>query len=238
MKIVVIGAVAAGSKAAAKIKRENPDAEVVVYSKGRDISYAGCGLPYYVGGDIETREELIVNAPAKFAALTGAEVHTGQEAVGLDARRHCVQIRSTADGTVQEVGYDRLILATGAVPFVPKMEGLDLDGVFTVRTPDDAVNIRTYIEKNGCKKAVVVGAGFIGMEMAENLMGQGLAVTVMDLTSQIMPIVLDPEMADYAQRHLRRQGLKILTNTGVQAIRGQGQVSAVATAAGELRRIW
>ena len=121
MKIVVIGAVAAGSKAAAKIKRENPDAEVVVYSKGRDISYAGCGLPYYVGGDIETREELIVNAPAKFAALTGAEVHTGQEAVGLDAQRHCVQIRSTADGTVQEVGYDKLILATGAVPFVPKM---------------------------------------------------------------------------------------------------------------------
>lgn len=234
MKIVVIGAVAAGSKAAAKLKRENPGAEVVVYSKGRDISYAGCGLPYYVGGDIETREELIVNAPAKFAALTGAQVHTGQEAVGLDAQRHCVQVRSAADGTVQEVGYDKLILATGAVPFVPKMEGLDLDGVFTVRTPDDAVNIRTYIEKNGCKKAVVVGAGFIGMEMAENLMGQGLAVTVMDLTSQIMPIVLDPEMADYAQRHLRRQGLKILTNTGVQAIRGQGQVSAVATAAGEL----
>ena len=234
MKVVVIGGVAAGTKAAAKLKREDRFAEVEIYTKGREISYAGCGLPYYVGGDIESREELIVNSPEKFAALTGAVVHTAEEAISVDANAKTVVFRNTVSGSQQTVEYDKLIIASGASPIVPDIEGVGLEGVFTVRTPDDAVAIREYIEKNNCKKAVVVGAGFIGMEMAENLTAQKLSVTVVDMTSQILPNILDPEMAGFAAKELRKSGLRIMTGTSVSAIKGETAVSAVDTNAGEL----
>ena len=166
MKYIVIGGVAAGTKAAAKIMRQDRSAEVCIYTKGKDISYAGCGLPYYVGGSIETRDELIVNTPAKFTGLTGVQVRTEMEAIGIDANAKVV---SFANGEI--VGYDKLVIATGAVPFVPNVAGTNLPGVFTVRTPDDAINMRSYIEESHCRSAVVVGGGFIGVEMAENLAG-------------------------------------------------------------------
>ncbi|MGN0470202.1 MAG: FAD/NAD(P)-binding oxidoreductase, partial [Acutalibacteraceae bacterium] len=234
MKVIVIGGVAAGTKAAAKIKRENRSADVEIYTKSSDISYAGCGLPYYVGGDIETREELIVNSPEKFAALTGAAVHTGEEAISVDAKSKTVVFRNTDDLSEQTVSYDKLIIASGAEPIVPKLNGSELEGIFTVRTPDDAIAIREYIEKNSCKKAVVVGAGFIGMEMAENLMAQKLSVTIIDMTSQILPNILDSEMAGYAARELRRTGLRIVTDTAVTSFSGENKVSAVSTGNGEL----
>lgn len=234
MKVIIIGGVAAGTKAAAKIKREDRSAQVEIYTKSGDISYAGCGLPYYVGGEIETREELIVNSPEKFASLTGATVHTRMEAISVNAEAKTVAFRSTVDGSEQETSYDKLIIASGASPIVPNIEGVGLNGVFTVRTPDDAISIRDYIEKNNCKKAVVIGAGFIGMEMAENLAAQKLAVTVVDMTSQILPNILDPEMAGYAAKVLRSNGFKIMTGTAVSAIKGETAVSAVATNAGEL----
>ena len=234
MKVIVIGGVAAGTKAAAKIKREDRSAQVEVYTKSNDISYAGCGLPYYVGGDIETRDELIVNSPEKFAALTGAVVHIGEEATAVDVNAKTVVFRNTADGAQRSEAYDKLIIASGASPIVPAIDGVGLSGVFTVRTPDDAIAIRDYIEKNNCKKAVVVGAGFIGMEMAENLMAQKLSVTVVDMTSQILPNILDAEMAAYAARQLRKSGLRIMTGAAVSAITGDTAVSAVSTNAGEL----
>ena len=233
MKVIVIGGVAAGTKAAAKLKREDRSAQVEIYTKSTDISYAGCGLPFFVGGDIETREELIVNSPEKFAALTGAAVYTGREAVAVDPAAKTVTFRG-ADGSTEIVGYDKLIVATGATPIVPNLEGVGRKGVFTVRTPDDAVAIRDYIERNDCKKAVVVGAGFIGMEMAENLTARKLSVTVVDMLPQILPGILDPEMAGFAARELRKGGMKLLTGVAVSAIRGESTVSAVATSAGEL----
>lgn len=138
MKILIIGAVAAGTKAAAKIMRQDPFAQVEIFSRGKDISYAGCGLPYYVGGEIESREDLVIHSPAKFSALTGASVHTGSEAVQINALDKRVLIRDITEGTEQWVSYDRLIFATGAVPFVPDIPGKEKSGVFTVRTPDDA----------------------------------------------------------------------------------------------------
>ena len=216
MKIVVIGAVAAGTKAAAKLRREDPYAQVEIYTKSQDISYAGCGLPYYVGGSIETRDALVVNSPAKFTGLTGAHVHTGMEAVAVGD--HTVSVRSLAEGTQEEVSFDKLIIATGAVPFVPPIEGAHNENVFTVRTPDDAVAIRDYVEKNSCRKAVVVGAGFIGLEMAENLMAKKLDVTVIDMMPQVLPNILDPEMAAYAAKQLRTRGMKLMLGTSVEAI--------------------
>ncbi|MGN0588002.1 MAG: FAD-dependent oxidoreductase [Ruminiclostridium sp.] len=234
MKIMVIGGVAAGTKAAAKLKRENRSAEVEIYTKSMDISYAGCGLPYYVGGDIETREELIVNSPEKFSALTGAKVYTGQEAVKIDPAAKTVTFRDLIKGSEYTESYDKLVIASGASPIIPDIDGVGLKGVFTVRTPDDAIAIREYIKKNDCKKAVVVGAGFIGMEMAENLMAQKLSVTVLDMASQLLPGILDPEMAGYAARELRNSGMRIMTGTSVSAINGEETVKSVTAASGEI----
>ena len=234
MKIVVLGAVAAGTKAAAKIKREAPDAQVEIYCKSRDISYAGCGLPYYVGGGIETREALVVNTPKKFAALTGASVFPGQEAVSVDPAAKTVRLRSVTDGAEQTVSYDRLVLATGASPIVPRISGADKAGVFTVRTPDDAVAIRVYVTSSGCKTAAVVGAGFIGMEMAENLQQQGLSVTVIDMLPQILPNILDPEMAAFAAKQLKGTGLQLRLGTAVQSIEGAEKAEFLETNAGRI----
>ena len=192
MKIVIVGGVAAGTKAAAKLMRENRNADVTIYTKSRDISYAGCGLPYYVGGSIDSRDELIVNSPEKFQALTGVKVVTGGEVTSVNPAEMTVQVRNTESGEVSTVSYDELILAVGAQPFVPVMEGTNLPGVFTMRTPDDAVGLRDYVEQNHCRSAVVVGGGFIGLEVAENLMAKGLNVTVMDMASQLMPELFDP----------------------------------------------
>ena len=158
MNIVVIGGVAAGTKAAAKLLRQDRTAQVTVYTKSTDISYAGCGLPYYVGGDIETRDELIVNTPERYMGLTGAQVKTGMEATKVDPAAKTVTF---ANGEV--VSYDKLVIATGAAPFVPNVPGKDLPGVFTMRTPDDAIGLRSYVDENKCRSAVVVGAGFIGL---------------------------------------------------------------------------
>ena len=235
MKTVIIGGVAAGTKAAAKLKRRDRGAQVELYTKSADISYAGCGLPYYVGGKIETREELIVNTPAKFSALTGVTVFTGHEALKVDPGKKTVSVRSLLDGTEKEVTYDNLIIASGASPIVPKLDGVNLKGVFCVRTPDDAIAIRSYVKENGCKKAVVVGAGFIGMEMAENLMSQNVSVTVMDMCDQILPNVLDPEMAAYAAKRLRAEGVGILTGAALSSLKGENAVEAALTSFGELK---
>ena len=173
MRFLIVGGVAAGTKAAAKIKRCDRTAEVRVITRDADISYAGCGLPYYIGGGIESRDELIVNTPEKYEGLTGVHVETGVEATGLDAAAHTVSVRR-ADGTTDTESYDKLVIATGAAPFVPPVPGTDLEGVFCVRTPDDAEGIRAWAERRDCRRAVVVGAGFIGLEVAENLLARGL----------------------------------------------------------------
>lgn len=234
MKILVIGGVAAGTKAAAKLKREQPDAQVVLYTKGQDISYAGCGLPYYVGGSIETREELIVNTPWKYAGLTRVEVHTGQEATALDAGAKTVTLRDTATGTEQTQGYDKLILAVGAEPFVPDVPGTALPGVFRMRTPDDAIAVRDWVDQNASRRAVVVGGGFIGLEVAENLLAKGLSVTVVDMASQLMPNIFDPEMAAYVKRQLQAKGVRVLTGTALQGITGTDKAEGIATDGGTI----
>lgn len=233
MKYVILGGVAAGTKAAAKLKRLDRQAEVKIFTKSTDISYAGCGLPYYIGGDIPSREGLIVNSPEKYAGLTGAQVQTGCEAIGIDSTGKQVSLKRM-DGTVFAESYDKLIIATGAAPFVPPVEGVSLSGVFCVRTPDDAVMIRDYVEKNKCRRAVVCGAGFIGLEVAENLAALKLDVTVIDAASQIMPNAFDAEMAGYARRQLKAGGMRVLTSVSLKGINGSEHAESVITDNGVL----
>jgi len=233
MKYVILGGVAAGTKAAAKLKRLDRQAEVIIFTKSADISYAGCGLPYYIGGDIASREELIVNSPEKYAGLTGAQVQIGCEAIGVESDRKEVSIRRT-DGSVFVETYDKLIIATGAVPFVPPVDGVGLAGAFSVRTPDDAVAIREYAKVNQCRKAVVCGAGFIGLEVAENLLAMNMEVTVIDAASQIMPNAFDEDMAGYAKRQLKAGGMRVLTSVSLKGINGNDHVESVNTDSGVL----
>ena len=234
MRVLIIGGVAAGTKTAAKLKREDRSIDVTVITRDMDISYAGCGLPYYVGGFIESREELIVNTPQKYSALTGVEVRTGKEAVALDAQKKEVTVRDVQTGNTEVCSYDRLVIAVGASPAELPIEGKDLDGVFRMRTPDDADGIRKFAEENNVKKAVVIGAGFIGLEAAENLKARGISVTVIDFASQILPNILDPEMAAYAKKHLLSEGIRVITGTAAEAVLGSGKVTGVKTTAGTL----
>ena len=235
MKTLIIGGVAAGTKTAAKLKREDRSAEVTVITKDRDISHAGCGLPYYVGGLIESREELIVNTPAKYAGLTGVEVKTGKEAIALHADKKEVIAKDVETGKEETYNYDKLVLAVGASPAKLPIEGTELSGVFKMRTPDDATNIRTYVEENQVKKAVVIGAGFIGLEVAENLKAKGVQVTVIEFASQILPNIVDTEVAVYAKKHLLKEGIRVITGTKAEEIMGEDHVTGVKTSAGLLR---
>lgn len=228
MKTVIIGGVAAGTKVAAKLRRERPQDEVVIYTKSKNISYAGCGLPYYIGGAIATEEELIVNTPAKYMGLTGAVVHTDSEVTKVDPAEKTVFVNG------ETVSYDKLVIAVGASPVIPNIPGAALSGVFKVRTPEDAISARKFAEENECRRAVVIGGGFIGLEVAENLMAKGISVTVVDMAEQLMPNIFDYDMADYLKRKLTEAGVRILTKTSLQEICGEDKVSSVKTSSGSL----
>ena len=233
MKVLVLGGVAAGTKAAAKLKRESRDIDVRILTKGRDISYAGCGLPYFIGEIIPDRSDLIVNTPEKFSSLTGVEVVTGAEVTAVDFSSKTVTY--TRDGNEEKEGYDRLIIATGAESIVPPVPGVDLKGVFTVRTPDDAEKIKEYAKKEDVRKAVIAGAGFIGLEIAENLKKEGLDITIIDMASNIMPNAFDDEMASWARKQLENAGIRVLTSLRLEAINGDEKAVSITTDKAEIQ---
>lgn len=229
MKVLVLGGVAAGTKAAAKLMREDRSCEVTVLTKGKDISYAGCGLPYYVGGVIQDKSELIVNTPEKFASLTGASVRTETEAVAVHPDRHVVEAKDLKTGEVTEYNYDKLVIATGASPFVPPIQGLDLKNVFVMRTPDDAIGLREAVEAGEIKRAVVAGGGFIGLEVAENLAAKGVKTTVIDFAPHVLPNFLDPELSEYVENKMAEEGVMPMTGVSLEGVEGDGKVEKVLT---------
>lgn len=228
MKVLIIGGVAAGTKAAAKLKREDYSMEVTIITKGSDISYAGCGLPYYVGDVIHKKEQLIVNTPESFEKLTGVRVITNTEAVKVRREEKLVEAVHTETGETVTYPYDKLVIATGASPIRPSMEGIDLEGIYFMRTPQDAISLRERLEKKDVKRAVVVGGGFIGLEVAENLASQGIRVSVIDLADHVLP-GFDPEMAEYVENYLADQGIMTFTGTKLEGFGGEGKLEKVKT---------
>lgn len=221
MKIIVLGGVAAGTKVAAKLMREDRSNEVLVLNKGQNISYAGCGLPYYVGHVIEAKEDLIVNTPAKYEGLTGAKVLVRTEATKLDRSAKQVTAVNLDTGEETVYSYDKLVIATGASPVRPPVEGLDLENVFFMRTPEDAISLRELVAAGEIKRAVVVGAGYIGLEIAENLARDGVKPFVLDMAPHVLP-GFDEEFATYIEGKLADAGIPVVTGVRVTALEGAG----------------
>ncbi len=228
MNVLVIGGVAAGTKTAAKLKRENRDFNVTLITKGENISYAGCGLPYYVGGVIEDKSDLIVNTPKSFSDLTQVEVKTSVEALEIDRDKKIVKAFDIQNKEEIIFNYDKLVIATGADPIKPPIEGIDLEGVYYMRTPDDAIAVREVVETNNVKRAVVVGGGFIGLEVAENLHEMGVKTTLVEAMDHIMP-GFDDEVSSYVENELIENGIMVLTGERLTSIAGDEKVSKVRT---------
>ena len=228
MKVLVLGGVAAGTKIAAKLMREDRGNEVIVLNKGKNIYYAGCGLPYYVGHVIEDRDDLIVNTPEKYAKLTGVTVVTWTEATKVDPANRKVTAKNLDTGEEKEYGYDKLVISVGASPVKPPIDGCDLENVFFVRTPEDAIRLRDAVDSGDVKRAVVVGAGYIGLEIAENLKLQGIRPFVLDMAEHALP-GFDAEMAEYVEGKLQESGIPVVTGVAVTGIEGDKKVEKVLT---------
>ena len=214
MKHVIIGGVAGGATAAARIRRADENAEIVLVEKGKYISYANCGLPYYIGGVIKSRDKLFVQTPEAFSRRFNVDVRTRHEALSIDTERHEVSIRR-ADGTTYTETYDRLLLSPGAEPVRPPLEGIDTEGIFTLRNVDDTDRIHSYLGTHRVRHAVVVGGGFIGLEMAENLHHAGAGVSIVEMADQVMAPV-DFSIASHVHRHLMDKGVGLWLGRGVE----------------------
>lgn len=231
-KLVVIGGVAAGMSAAAKAKRVDPKLAVQVYAAGQYISYAGCGLPYFIGGFISNRDQLIARTPEAFKAQD-IDVKTEHEVLKIDPKQQKVTVRNLITGQEFEDSFDRMVIATGASPLIPPLPGVDKEGVFPLRTINNAVDIRAYVLDNQVKNVVVVGGGFIGLEMVENFKHLGCNVTVVERGPQLLNVA-DEDMAGVVQDYLEKQGVKMALGVEMQGLVGNQAVKAVATDRGEI----
>lgn len=213
MKHLIIGGVAGGATAAARIRRIDEQAEIILLEKGPHISYANCGLPYYIGGVIAHREKLFVQTPEAFGQQFNVDVRICSEAIAIHPEKKTVTVRK-ADDSCYEEGYDRLLLSPGATPVRPPLKGIDLEGIFTLRNVEDTDRIKSYLQEHEVKSAVVVGGGFIGLEMAENLQEAGAKVSIVEMANQVMAPI-DFSMASYVHRHLTDKGVDLYLEKGV-----------------------
>lgn len=240
-RIVIVGGVAAGPKAAARARRLDPTAEITIVEKDEIISYAGCGLPYYISGMVEDRKSLMASAvgvlrdPAFFASSKRIQVMNRTEAIAIHRSEHELEVRDLKTGEVRRLPYDKLILATGADPVEPPIPGTDLENVLRLKVVEDADRFREILQVQACPKVVIIGGGLIGMEMAEALVECGRGVAVVEMLPHILTM-LDPDLSALVEKHLRQRGVKVMTSTRVERIEGDadGKVTRVLTSAGEV----
>ena len=219
MKTIIIGGVAGGASAAARLRRLDEKAEIVLLERGEYISFANCGLPYYIGGTITDRKTLTLQTPESFKARFHVDVRVCNEAISIEPEAKTVTVKNVKSGETYKENYDNLILSPGAEPIKPDVEGIESDLVFTLRNIPDTLKIKTHIETAKPKSAVVVGGGYIGVEMAENLSLAGLDVSIVELADHLIA-PLDFDMAADVHRYIKGKGVKLYLNNGVKAIDG------------------
>ncbi|MDR1323040.1 MAG: FAD-dependent oxidoreductase [Candidatus Margulisbacteria bacterium] len=230
-KIIIVGGVAGGASAAARLRRLDETVRIILLERGEYISFANCGLPYYIGGDISARERLILQTPQSFAERFNIEVRTGEEAISLDCLAKTLKIKK--NGAEYTENYDRLILSPGAAPIIPPIAGLDSARVFTLRTVPDADRLKTYITERSPRSAVIIGGGYIGIELADNLRRSGLEVSIVEMSEQIVA-PFDYEIACVLHQHLRRNGVKLLLKNSVTAVQENASGLTFNLSSGEL----
>lgn len=223
MKHLIIGGVAGGATAAARIRRADESAQIILFEKGRYISYANCGLPYYIGDTIQERAKLFVQTPASFSKRFNIDVRVENEVIGIDTSNKEVTVRK-ADGTIYNESYNKLLLSPGASPVRPPLKGIESEGIFTLRNVEDTDNIKSYLKEKGVKSAVVVGAGFIGLEMAENLHHAGAHVSIVEMANQVM-VPVDFSTASHVHQHLMQKGINLYLEESVESFqRKEGKI--------------
>ena len=215
MKYVIIGAVAGGASTAARLRRLNEKAEIVIFEKGEFISYANCGLPYYIGDVIKDRNALFVQTASAFNKRFNIDVRTLTEVIGIDTQTKTITARNQTTGKEYTETYDKLVLSPGAEPIRPPLTGIGLEGIFTLRNVSDTDYIKAYVKQASVKKAVVIGGGFIGLEMAENLHALGMDVSVIEMGNQILA-PLDFPLAAMVQEHIRSKGVNLMLSSAVE----------------------
>ena len=234
MKVVIIGGVAAGPKVAAKINRLDPDADVTIVERGKLLSYAGCGLPYYIGGTVKDQSELmsspagVVRDPVFFQQVKNVHVMNQTEAIEIDRSKKQVRVRHLLDGTESLLDYDKLVLATGSEPVVPDIEGIRLGNIFTLHGVSDAEGIKAALDRGKARDVAIIGGGLIGIEMTEALVKKGCRVTIIEKLPQIFRL-LDVELAMLVENYLESHGVRVLTDTQVKRFQGTDNVESVLT---------
>ncbi|MBQ9046105.1 MAG: FAD-dependent oxidoreductase [Oscillospiraceae bacterium] len=218
MKVVIVGGVAGGATAAARIRRLDEHAEITVFERSGYISYANCGLPYYIGDVITDPEELTLQDPESFYARFRVDMKVRHEVTAIDPERHCVRVKDLETGAEFEEAYDKLLLSPGARPTQPRLAGTDLEQVFALRTVEDTFRIKNYVNQNKPRSAVLAGGGFISLELAENLRELGLDVTIVQRPTQVMN-PFDPEMAAFIHGALRRGGVRLALGQTVEGFK-------------------
>lgn len=232
MKIIIVGGVAGGASAAARLRRLNEDAEIILFEKGEYISYANCGLPYYIGEVIKEREKLVVQTPEGMSKRFNIDIRTSSEVTKINPDEKTVAVHDIKNDRTYTESYDKLILSPGAEPIKPPMPGIDSKNIFTLRNIPDTFKIKDYVDYNKPKKAVVVGGGFIGLEVAENLKEVGLDVTVVELADHVMA-PLDYEMASIVHQHLKDKGIKLILKDGVKEFQHKDNSTTVVLNSGK-----
>ena len=233
MKVLIVGGVAGGASAAARLRRLDEFAEIIMFERGEHISFANCGLPYYIGGEITNKADLTVQTPKAFYDRFRVDIRTMSEVISIEPAAKVVDVKDMTTGEVYHESYDKLILAPGAAPIRPPFEGADLDQVFTLRNIPDTYRIKDYIDSKQPRRALVVGGGYIGVEMAENLHRAGLKVTIVEFADHVIA-PLDFDMAADVHNHLRQKGVSLKLGTAVTGIYQEETGLRVATSAGDL----
>nr|WP_243423294.1 FAD-dependent oxidoreductase [Intestinimonas butyriciproducens] len=230
---MIVGGVAGGASAAARLRRLDEKAEIIMFERGEYISFANCGLPYYIGGEITKKSALTLQTPQSFNSRFNVDVRVWNEVTAIDPEKKQVTVHNVQTGEDYTESYDELILSPGAAPLVPKMDGVDDPRVFTLRNIPDTVKIRDYVDEEFPESAVVVGGGYIGVEMAENLKKAGLNVTIVELADHVIA-PLDGDMAAEVHRYLRDQGVELMLGKAVQSMEDKGGKLTLHLSEGEI----